>query len=96
MKALLILIAACGLLFASQSPAQAQVTFSFGGGYPWYGGYYGDPGYAYYPSYYGYGGYYRPYWRHRFYGGYYGGWHRHGWGRGRGWHGGGGHGHRHH
>ena len=72
MKALVVLIAACGLLFASQRPAQAQVTFSFGSGYysPWYGGYYGDPGYGYYPSYYGYGGYYRPYWRHRFYGGY--------------------------
>jgi hypothetical protein len=48
MKALLILIAACGLLFASQSPAQAQVTFSFGSGYysPWYGDYYGDPSYG--------------------------------------------------
>jgi hypothetical protein len=50
-----------------------------------YGGYYGYPGYthySYYPSCYAYGrgGYYRPWWRHRYYGGYYGGWHRHWWG----------------
>jgi hypothetical protein len=62
--------------------------------YPWYGGYYGYPDYAYhgyYPGYYGYGwgGYYRPWWRHRYYGGHYGGWHGRGWGGGHGWHGGG-------
>jgi hypothetical protein len=112
MKALLVVLSACALFFASARSADAQFTFSFGSGYcaPWYGGgYYGDPGYgyygypgyypayySYYPAYYGYswGGYYRPWWRHRYYGGYYGGWHGRGWGgggwRGRGW--GGGHG----
>ena len=102
MKALIGLLAASVVFFASARSAPAQVVFSFGSGYcapsynPWYGGYYGYPGYSYYPSYYGYGfgGYYRPWWRHRHYGEYYGGWHRHGWGGGHGWHGGGWH--RHH
>src|SRR5262245_18425947 len=103
MKALVGLLAACIVFFASARSAPAQVVFSFDCGYcapfyyPWYGRYYGYPGYAYYsyyPSYYGYGwgGYYRPWWRHRYYGGYYGGWHRHGWSGGHGWHGGGWHG----
>src|SRR6516162_7014242 len=83
MKALVGLLAACLVFFASTRSAPAQVVFSFGPPlyYPWYGGYYGYPGwayYGYYPAYYGYGwgGYYRPWWRHRYYGGYYGGWNR--------------------
>jgi hypothetical protein len=110
MKALFVLLATCALFFASARSAAAQFVFSFGGGpyYPSYGGYCDCPGYyGYYPSYYsyGWGGYYRPWWRHRYYGGYYGGWGGRGWGggwhggragwhgSGRGWHGGGGHGH---
>jgi hypothetical protein len=104
MKALVVLMAACTLFFASARSAAAQVVFSFGSGYPGYypygyGYYPGYYGYGYYPSYYGYGwgGYYRPYWRHRYYGGYYGGWRGHGWhGGGRGWHGGGRGWHGHH
>src|SRR5262249_4278949 len=76
MKALVGLLAACVVFFATGRSAPAQVVFSFGSGYcspsyyPWYCGYFGYPGYAYYsyyPSYYGYGwgGYYRPWWRHR-------------------------------
>src|SRR5215469_17132423 len=98
MKALVGLLAACFVLFASPRSAPAQVVFSFGNGYgaplyyPWYDGFYGYPGhayYSYYPSYYGYGwgGYYRPWWRHRYYGGYYGGGGEHWWGGGHGWHG---------
>src|SRR6516225_3716500 len=97
MKALVGLLAACVVFFTFARSAPAQVVFSFGSGYcaplyyPWYGGYYGYPGYAYYsyyPSYFGFGqgGYYRPWWRHRYYGGYFGRWHGGGW-HGRGWHG---------
>jgi hypothetical protein len=98
-KVLVVLLAACALFFGSARSADAQFTFSFGSGYYGYPGYgyYGYPGYyGYYPAYYGFGwgGYYRPWWRHRYYGGYYGGWHGRGWGggnwHGRGW--GGGHG----
>jgi hypothetical protein len=81
MKALVGLLAACVVFFTFALSAPAQVVFSFGSGYcapsyyPLYGGYYGYPGYAYssyYPSYFGFGqgGYYRPWWRHRYYGGY--------------------------
>jgi hypothetical protein len=105
MKVLVAPLAACVVFFTFARSAPAQVVFSFGSGYsapsynPWYGAYYGYPGYAYYsyyPSYFGFGwgGYYRPWWRHRYYGGYYGRWH--GWGgrrwNGGGWHGGGWHG----
>src|SRR5262252_1321840 len=102
MKALVGLLAACVVFLTFAPSAPAQVVFSFGSGYcapsyyPLYGGYYGYPGYAY-SSYFGFGqgGYYRPWWRHRHYGGYYGRWH--GWGvrrwHGGGWHGAGSHGH---
>src|SRR5262249_27594290 len=76
MKALVGLLAACVVFFTFARSAPAQVVFSFGSGYcapsyyPLYGGYYGYPGYAY-SSYFGFGqgGYYRPWWRHRYYGG---------------------------
>jgi len=59
MKALVGLLAACFVFFASAGSAPAQVVFSFGSGYyPWYDDYYGYPGYAfniYSPSYHGYG-----------------------------------------
>jgi hypothetical protein len=63
MKALLIVLAACGLLLASQRPAQAQVSWGFPLPFPFtfYNfnqGYYSQPYYG--RAYYGQGYYCRP------------------------------------
>ena len=109
MKPLITLLAAGGLLIASQHPAQAQIIYDdgnyctpsricyFGGGYyGWPGNVWYAPSWGFGPSYFG-GYYYRP-WRgyyRRWHGGWGNGYYRRGWGRGHGWsHGHGGwHGH---